>query len=114
MYRVDAYQCEMLPVQAEGAAGVRIQWLLDEMHGAPSFAMRRFVIEPGGNTPYHAHDWEHEIYVLAGRARAFTPETSVEVGPGDVLLIPPDEPHGYECTGDESFVFLCIVPNGVG
>ena len=101
-------------VTMDGVESTEIQWLVRAEDGAPTFALRRFTMHPGGRIPLHGHRWEHEIYVLSGRARAFTPETSVEVGPGDVLLIPPDEPHGYECTGDESFVFLCIVPNGVG
>ena len=34
----------------------------------PNFAMRRFVIEPGGGMPTHTNTVEHEQYVLKGKA----------------------------------------------
>ena len=40
--------------------------LITKAEGAPRFAMRVFTLEPAGHTPYHAHEWEHEVYVLAG------------------------------------------------
>ncbi|MFH1179934.1 MAG: cupin, partial [Candidatus Bathyarchaeota archaeon] len=48
------------------AEKVKIRWLINEKNGALNFAMRRFEVEPGGYTPYHTHDWEHEVYVLEG------------------------------------------------
>lgn len=112
MYRVDAYQCEMLPVEAEGAAGVRIQWLLDEGRGTPTFTMRRFVIEPGGNTPYHSHDWEHEVYVLRGRGLLVTDEGEREIGPDIAIFVAPGEYHQFCALPEGSVDFLCLVPNG--
>jgi len=35
--------------------------------GAPTFVMRVIEIPPGVST-YHSHDWEHEVFVLAGEA----------------------------------------------
>ena len=35
----------------------------------PNFAMRRFIMEPGGGMPRHTNTVEHEQYVLRGRAR---------------------------------------------
>ena len=112
MYRVDAYQCQTLPVEAEGAVGVRIQWLLDEEHGAPNFAMRRFVIEPGGNTPSHCHDWEHEVYVLRGRGLLVTDEGEREIGPDMAILIEAGERHQFCALPEGSLDFLCLVPKG--
>ena len=51
----------------EGAAGCRVRWLIGEGDKAPNFAMREFEVAPGGHTPKHFHDYEHEVYVLAGR-----------------------------------------------
>ena len=28
--------------------------------------MRHFEIEPGGTTPLHEHEWEHEAFILTG------------------------------------------------
>ena len=53
-------------VTMEGAAGCRVRWLIGEGDKAPNFAMREFEVAPGGHTPKHFHDYEHEVYVLAG------------------------------------------------
>ena len=45
-----------------------IQVLIPSTEG-PNFAMRRFVMQPGGSTPLHTNTVEHEQYVLTGRAR---------------------------------------------
>ena len=37
--------------------------------GAPNFTMRHFEVAPGGRTPFHAHPWEHEVYVLSGTGK---------------------------------------------
>jgi quercetin dioxygenase-like cupin family protein len=39
--------------------------LISEKDGAPNFRLRHFVIEPGGHTPLHRHDWEHENYFIS-------------------------------------------------
>ena len=61
----------------EGAAGCRVRWLIGEGDNAPNFAMRKFEVAPGGHTPRHFHDYEHEVYVLAGKERSSTATTSV-------------------------------------
>ena len=51
----------------KGANGVSKRTLLGKGESAPNFYLRRFRIEAGGNTPQHAHPWEHEIYVVGKR-----------------------------------------------
>jgi len=77
----------------------------------PNFAMRRFIMEPGGGIPSHTNTVEHEQYVLRGRARIGIGDDVYEVKADDVLLIPAGIPHWYEVLGDEKFEFLCMVPN---
>ena len=112
MYRVDAYQLESTKVEIEGAVGVRIQWLIDESRGAPNFAMRRFIIEPGGQTPFHTHDWEHEVWVLRGRGLLVTDEGEREIGPDVAIFIEAGERHQFCALPEGSLDFLCLVPNG--
>ena len=112
MHTVDAMKSGMAPVGVEGAEGVCIQWLVDETHSAPNFALRRFIIEPGGCTPCHSHDWEHEVYILRGRGIVVTAEGEVEVGPDMALLVEPNEEHQFRAMPDGSLEFLCMVPNG--
>ena len=78
---------------------------------APHFAMRRFMMEPGGGMPKHDNTVEHQQYVLQGQARVGIGDEVFEVKPGDVVYIPAGIPHWYQAVGDESFEFLCIVPN---
>lgn len=78
---------------------------------APNFAMRRFAMEPGGGMPRHTNTVEHEQYVLGGKARIGIAEEVFEVKKGDVVFIPENVPHWYQNTGDDTFEFLCIVPN---
>jgi len=80
---------------------------------APNFALRRFVMEPGGGMPRHTNTVEHEQYVLHGKARIGIGDEIFEVKKGDVVFIPENLPHWYQNTGDETFEFLCIVPNKI-
>ena len=88
----------------------QVQVLLGPDDGAPHFAMRRFIMGPGGGMPRHTNRVEHEQYVLTGRARITIGEESHEVGSGDVVYIPAGTPHSYEVI-DAPFEFLCMVPN---
>ena len=77
----------------------------------PHFAMRRFIMQPGGGMPRHTNAVEHEQYVLRGRARVGIGDEVHEVRAGDVVFIPAGVPHWYAAGGEEPFEFLCIVPN---
>ena len=78
---------------------------------APNFAMRRFIIEPGGEMPYHTNTVEHEQLVLRGKAEVKIGNEILQVKKDDVVYIPANVPHYYKTIGDESFEFICIVPN---
>lgn len=77
----------------------------------PHFAMRRFIMEPGGGMPRHTNLVEHEQYVLRGQASIGIGDEVFEVSAGDVVFIPAGVPHWYRSTGEEGFEFLCVVPN---
>ncbi len=97
------------PVSA--GSGTERQILIGPDRG-PNFALRRFVMQPGGGMPRHTNTVEHEQYVLRGRARVSIGEDVHEVQTGDVVFIPAGTPHSYDALGDEPFEFLCVVPNG--
>ena len=77
----------------------------------PHFAMRRFIMQPGGGMPPHTNTVEHEQYVLRGRATIGIGGETREVRTGDVVYIPAGAPHWYEEQAGEPFEFLCVVPN---
>jgi quercetin dioxygenase-like cupin family protein len=88
----------------------RMQWLISATEG-PHFAMRRFIMEPGGGMPEHTNTVEHEQYVLRGHANIGIGQEEFEVWSGDVVFIPQGVPHWYQNIGEENFEFLCLIPN---
>ena len=87
-----------------------IQVLIPSQEG-PNFAMRRFVMEPGGGMPNHTNTVEHEQYVLGGYARIGIGDEVFEVKAGDVVFIPAGVPHWYQNVEEDNFEFLCMIPN---
>jgi quercetin dioxygenase-like cupin family protein len=104
---------DTLPAEEVTAGtGTKRQVLIGPDEG-PNFAMRRFIMEPGGGMPMHTNTVEHEQYVLRGGARIQIGDDVHQVKAGDVVYIPAGVPHTYEADqGDEAFEFLCVVPNG--
>ena len=90
--------------------GVYRQVLINSTEG-PHFAMRRFIIEPGGFMPNHTNTVEHEQLVLNGRAEIAIGDETYQVKKNDVVFIPANVPHWYKTIGNEPFEFLCVVPN---
>ena len=112
MLLIDALQEDKTVVQTPEAEGVELQWLLDDQRGTPGFAMRRFTLAPGGYTPLHRHEWEHEVYILSGEGLLVLENDEHPLEPDSACLVAPGEKHQFRCVGDEPFVFLCMVPNG--
>ena len=94
-----------------GAKGVQVQWMLGPAEGTPTFALRRFSLEPNGQTPQHSHPWEHEVYVLQGSGVVVTEEGETPLQPDCAVLVLPDEVHCFK-SGAEGLQFLCLVPLG--
>ncbi|SFF81199.1 Cupin domain protein [Halopelagius inordinatus] len=86
--------------------------LIDASDGAPNFAVRRFVLEPGASVPKHTNEVEHEQYVLSGSYTVGIEGDEYEVAAGDSLLVPAGAVHWYRNDSDEEGAFLCAVPNG--
>jgi quercetin dioxygenase-like cupin family protein len=100
-----------VPAEPVAAGKGTVRQVLIGPEEAPHFALRRFIMQPGGGMPAHTNTVEHEQYVLRGRARIGIGEEVVEVGQGDVVFIPAGTPHWYRAEGEEPFEFLCVVPN---
>ena len=94
-----------------GAGKGTVRQVLIGPDEGPNFALRRFIMEPGGGMPPHTNTVEHEQYVLRGRARIGIGEEIHDVRAGDVVFIPAGTPHWYEAGEGEPFEFLCVVPN---
>ena len=103
-------EVEKQSVQMDGVKGVYIRWLIGEKDNPPNFFMRYFEIEPGGHTPFHTHDWEHEVYVLAGQGVLVTGSGERELKKDYFVLVQPEEEHQFKNTGTEPMKFLCLIP----
>jgi len=109
LYKVNVSGVEDSPVTEEGSKGTRIKWVINEKDGAPTFLMRQFTLEPGGFTPYHKHDWEHEVYILEGQGKVRYENREESIQPGDAILIPPNKTHQFQA-GPPGLKFLCMIP----
>lgn len=98
-------------VTMEGARDCRVRWLIGEKDHAPNFAMREFEVAPGGHTPKHFHDYEHEVYVLAGNGTIIDGDKELPLNAGDVVFVEPNDVHQFRNTGSEPMRFLCLIPN---
>jgi quercetin dioxygenase-like cupin family protein len=61
-----------------------------------------------GTTPPHVHLGGQVIVVTAGRGFVETADQRVEVGPGDVVICPPGEPHTHGALDDQPFSHLSV------
>lgn len=102
---------DLKPVDMAGSQGCKVRWLIGSNDQAPNFAMRQFEVEPGGHTPQHMHDYEHEVYVLNGHGEVLEQGAPHAIAAGDVVFIAPNEIHQFRNTGDQPLEFLCLIPN---
>ncbi len=98
------------PVTVEGASEAYKRLLLGKRDDVPRFSMRMFEVHEGGNTPFHRHDFEHEIYVVEGSGRLIAGDEEFPMKAGTVVYIPPMEQHQIINMGVSSLKFLCLVP----
>ena len=95
--------------QAKGAAG---RVVVGKADGAKNFCMRVFELSKEGITGKHAHEWEHEVFVHAGKGAILRNGKWVPLSNGSVIFIPGNEEHQLKNTGEDPFVFVCIIPSG--
>ncbi len=98
-------------IQMDGAKNVTKKVPIGEKEGWDGYTMRTFTIAPGGNTPRHAHDWEHVNYVIRGRGRLMIDGKDNDVSEKDFAFVPPNREHQFTNPYDEAFEFICVVPN---
>ncbi len=101
---------EQKPVSMPGAEGARMRMLVGSEDGAGKFHMRHFEVAPGGYTPHHQHDYEHEILILRGEGLAQSAQGERPFKAGDVIWVPPNEMHQFRNTGAGALEFICLIP----
>lgn len=100
----------LTPVQMDGVKGASMAVMVGRESGAPHFALRQFKVEPGGHTPRHSHDYEHEVFIVSGTGHVLLEGEERAIRAGDVLYVRADSEHQFRATGNEPLRFLCMVP----
>lgn len=98
------------PVTIPGARETKMRMLIGPQDGAKTFHMRHFEVAPGGCTPHHQHDYEHEILILRGRGVAVSEQGERSLEAGDVVWVPANEPHQFRNIGTQPLEFICLIP----
>ncbi|MCG3127143.1 MAG: hypothetical protein CHACPFDD_02001 [Phycisphaerae bacterium] len=101
---------EQSAVTMAGASGAKMRMLVGPKDGASTFHMRHFEVEPGGFTPHHQHDYEHEILILKGQGTAQSTQGERTFRAGDVIWVPANEMHQFRNTGATPLEFICLIP----
>ncbi|UCD85651.1 MAG: cupin domain-containing protein [Deltaproteobacteria bacterium] len=92
-----------------GARSVTFRPLIGP-EAAPSFIMLMLEVAPGGNTPDHNHEWEEEIFIVAGEGKLKTAEGEKRLRVGDALIIDRNMQHQFFNTGNGPMQFICVIP----
>jgi quercetin dioxygenase-like cupin family protein len=62
----------------------------------PSVTMARFLLRKGMVVSQHSHENEQVTYVTRGSLKLIFPDQEITVRAGEVVTIPPNEPHSAE------------------
>jgi len=100
---------QMKPVEMEGTQGATMAVMVGREDGAPNFALRQIAVDPNGHTPRHAHDYEHEVFIVSGSGTILLDGEDQTLTQGDVVYVPADHEHQFRA-GAEGMRFLCLVP----
>jgi quercetin dioxygenase-like cupin family protein len=68
-------------------------------------------VEPGGYSPLHSHNWEHEVFILGGDGVVVSQGGDKNFKPGDVVFVAPNEKHQFRNNGKKLVKFICVVPH---
>jgi quercetin dioxygenase-like cupin family protein len=101
---------EVEGTRPEGTKGVVFRQLLAGNVDAPNFYLRVFDVEPGGNTPRHTHDWEHEVFVVTGKGKIVLADRGYPLTEGDAVLVQPNEIHQFVNDSDSLMRMICVIP----
>ncbi len=96
--------------QEKGIKDIKVRWLVSKKDGAKNFAMRLFELQPGGYSPLHQHDWEHEVFIVEGSGIAKDKKTEHPFKQGDVVFVKPMEWHQFSNTSKDVLQFICVIP----
>ncbi|SPF50141.1 Cupin domain family protein (fragment) [Syntrophobacter sp. SbD1] len=69
--------------------------------------MRVFEFSPGGYSPKHSHDWEHEMFIHSGEGDFYHNGKWTTAKTGSVVFIPSNEEHQIRNSGKDLLIVVC-------
>jgi quercetin dioxygenase-like cupin family protein len=116
---MDVRSIETCPPRVEHEGTTKVWWLsearelFDQTSGGHLELVSEFDVAPGAAVHPHAHPTYEYYYVLRGHGTMTVGEESREIGPGDLVTIPPDVVHSLAPIGHapiHCFCFAVAVP----
>lgn len=90
--------------------GDPVRLLLSGQETGGAYFVLELTSTPGNGVPCHVHEREDEVmFVLQGRYAMELNGQEFEVGPGSLVNLPRNLPHGYRCLGPEPGKILVTV-----
>ena len=71
--------------------------------------LRYFEIQPEGHSTLEKHEHTHAVMILRGTGRVLVGTEVFEIGPFDIVRVPPMTWHQFRPAGDSPLGFLCLV-----
>ncbi len=118
----DVEELDIEKVIGVKGAQTKVRWLISSEVGGEEyghqFAMRHFVMQPGGYYPVHSHHYVEGVFMVSGELE-FAGDDGVwhVIQPGSVVYTYRGEDHELRNRGTEPAAFLCCIdcdPNGEG
>jgi mannose-6-phosphate isomerase-like protein (cupin superfamily) len=98
---------------------------LDDMKFSPTAALFEglpragvgisvFVVRtpPGNGVGLHVHPYAETFVLLEGTGRWTAGDYVVELQPNQMLVVPPETPHGFQNTGDRPLLVVSVHESG--
>jgi mannose-6-phosphate isomerase-like protein (cupin superfamily) len=67
---------------------------------------------PGKGVELHVHPYPETFVLLEGSGRWTAGDEVVELRPNQMLVVPPETPHGFRNTGDEPLLVVSVHESG--
>lgn len=99
-----------IPMQGPEVKGALKKVLVSPNEGWEGWTMRLFTLDADGFTPRHTHPWPHINYITGGQGLLYLDGREYEVAEGSFAYVPGGKLHQFRNNGQESFSFICIVP----
>lgn len=64
--------------------------------------------QPGAGPVLHRHPYPETWIIRSGKARMTADDTTIEAGPGDIMVVSANTPHKFTNIGDGRLEIICI------